>query len=111
MALGTGAKIAIGCGCILLLGAAAVVGVVGMGAWWVKDKVTGAAGGFETMAAKAEEIGEYEKKANANPYPAPADGVIPEARFLTFLETRKRIHAVYERYDADFRDLQKKAEG
>jgi hypothetical protein len=110
MAMGTGAKIAIGCGCLLLLGAAAVVGVVGMGAWWVKDKVTGAAGGFQTMAAKAEEIGEYEKKANANPYSPAADGVIPEPRFLKFLETRKRVHSVYERYEGDLRDLQQKAE-
>ncbi len=110
MALGTGAKIAIGCGCILLLGAVAVVGVVGMGAWWVKDKVTGATGGLEAMAAKAEEIGEYEKKANASPYSPAADGVIPEGRFLKFLETRKRVHGVYERYEADLRELQKKAE-
>jgi hypothetical protein len=110
MAMGKGAKIAIGCGCLLLLAAAAVVGVVGMGAWWAKGKLTEAAGGLETMAARAEAIGEYEKKANANPYSPAADGVIPEARFLQFLETRKRVHAVYERYEADLRALQKKAE-
>jgi hypothetical protein len=110
MAMGTGTKIAIGCGCVLLLGAAAVLGVVGMGAWWVKEKVTESAGGLETMAAKAEEIGSYEKKANANPYSPSADGAIPEDRFLKFLETRKRVHAVYERYDADLRALQTKAE-
>ena len=78
MAMGTGAKIAIGCGCLLLLAGAAVVGVVGMGAWWAKDKLTEATGGLEKMAAKAEEIGRWEEKANANPYPRPGDGVIPE---------------------------------
>jgi len=110
MAMGTGAKIAIGCGCILLLGAVAVVGVVGMGAWWAKDKLSEAAGGLERITAKAEEIERFEKKANANAYTAPAGGVIPEARFLKFLETRKRVHGVYGRYEADLKDLQRKSE-
>jgi hypothetical protein len=108
MAMGTGAKIAWGCGCLALLGGAAVVGVVGMGAWWAKGKITEATGGLEKMAAKTEEIDRWEKQANANPYPRPADGVIPEARFVKFLETRKRVYSVYERYEADLRALQKK---
>jgi hypothetical protein len=111
MALGTGAKIAIGCGCLLLLGGAAVVGVVGMGAWWAKDKLTEATGGLEKVAAKADEISRWEKQANANPYARSGDGVIPEERFVKFLDTRKRVHAVYERYEADLRALQKKSEG
>ena len=110
MAMGTGAKIAIGCGCLLLLGGAAVVGVVGMGAWWAKGKITEATGGLEKIAAKTDEIGRWEKQANANPYARPADGVIPEARFVKFLETRKRVYSVYERYEADLRTLQKKSE-
>ena len=110
MAMGTGAKIAIGCGCLLLLAGAAVVGVVGMGAWWAKDKLTEATGGLDKMAAKADEIGRWEEKANANPYARPGDGVIPEARFVKFLETRKSVYSVYERYEADLRTLQKKAE-
>lgn len=108
--MGAGAKIAIGCGCLVLLGAAAVVGVVGMGAWWAKDKLTEAAGGLEKAAAKADEIGRWEKRANANPYARPGDGVIPEARFVKFLETRKRVCSVYDRYEADLRALQKKSE-
>jgi len=110
MAMGTGSKIAIGCGCLLLLGATAVVGVVGMGAWWAKKKVTEATGGLERMTARTDEIDRWERKANANAYTAPADGVIPEARFLKFLDTRKRVFAVYERYEADLRELQRKAE-
>lgn len=110
MALGTGAKIAIGCGCLLLLGATAVVGVVGMGAWWVKGKVTEATGGLGKAAATADEIDRWEKMANANAYAPPSDGVIPEARFLKFLGTRKRVYSVYERYEAALRELQAKAE-
>ena len=110
MAMGTGAKIAIGCGCLLLLGAVAVVGVVGMGAWWAKEKITEATGGLDTIAAKVEEIDRWEKKANAHPYAAPADGVIPEDRFLKFLDTRRRVYSVYERYEGDLRELQRKSE-
>jgi hypothetical protein len=110
MAMGTGTKIAIGCGCLLLLGAAAVVGVVGMGAWWAKGKISEATGGVGKVAARAEEIERWEKKANAHPYARPAGGVIPEPRLLTFLETRKRVYAVYQRYEPEFRSLQKKSE-
>ncbi len=108
--MGTGAKIAIGCGCLVLLAAAGVVGVVGMGAWWAKDKIEEASGGLDRMTAQAEEIERFEKQANAHSYAPPANGVIPEARFLKFMGTRKQVYAVYERYDTELRDLQKKAE-
>jgi hypothetical protein len=110
VALGTGAKIAIGCGCLLLLGAVAAVGVVGVGAWWAKGKITEATGGLGKVAATTEEIDRWEEKANANTYTPPPDGVIPEARFLKFLDTRKRVYSVYGRYEADLRELQAKAE-
>lgn len=110
MAMGTGAKIAIGCGCLLLLTVAAVVGVVGMGAWWAKGKITEATSGLEKATAATEEIERWEEKANANAYTPPADGVIPEARLVKFLDTRKRVYAVYERYEADLRELQRKSE-
>jgi hypothetical protein len=109
MAMGTGAKIAIGCGCLVLLGGAAVVGLVGWGAWWAKDKLNEAAGGLETFTAKAEEIERWERQANANAYAASPDGLIPEDRLLKFLETRKAVYAVYERYEADLEQLRKQS--
>jgi hypothetical protein len=105
MAMGTGAKIAIGCGCILLLGAAAVVGVVGMGAWWAKDKLADATGGLEKIAAATEEIERWEKKADANPFTEPPDGVIQEERLKTFLDVRKDVYAVYEQHKPEFDSL------
>jgi hypothetical protein len=110
MAMGTGAKIAIGCGCLLVLGGAGVVGVLGVGAWWAKGQITEATGGLDKFAARTDEIGRWEKEANANPYARPADGVVPEARLVKFLETRKRVHAVYARYEGDMRALQKRAD-
>ena len=108
--MGTGAKIAIGCGCVVLLGAAAVIGVLGVGAWWAKGKIEEASVGLDKMTAVSEEIERFEKQADANPYTPPADGVIPEVRFLKFMDTRKQVYAVYERYETELRDLQKKAD-
>jgi hypothetical protein len=108
--MGTGAKIAIGCGCVLLLGAAVLVAVLGVGAWWAKGKVEQASVGLEKMTAASEEIERFEKQANANPYTPPADGVISEARFLKFMDVRKQVYAVYERYETELRELQKKAD-
>jgi len=106
----TGAKIAIGCGCLVLLGAAAALGVIGAGTWWISSKVSDVAGGFESISKRADEIDAWTKKANANPYDRRADGVIAEARLLKFLETRKRVYSVYGRYEAELRALQRTAE-
>jgi hypothetical protein len=108
--LSKAAKIAIGCGCLVLLTAAVVLGVMGAGAWWAGGKLTELAGGFGSVARQADEIEAWTKKADANPYDRRADGVIGEARLLKFLETRKRVYAVYGRYESDLRELQKKAE-
>ncbi len=110
MAMGTGSKIALGCGCLVLLAGAATIGVIGTGAWWAKRKITEATGGIERMSARTDEIDRWERKANANAYTAPADRVIPEDRFLKVLETRKRVYSVYERYEAELRQVQQKAE-
>ena len=108
--MGTGAKVAIGCGCVVLLGAAAVVAVLGFGAWWAKGKIEQASAGLDRITAVTTEIERYEKQANANAYSPPADGAIPEPRLLKFLETRQQVYAVYERYEAELSQLQKKAE-
>jgi hypothetical protein len=97
--MGTGAKIAIGCGvAVLVTGIAAVVGVVGLGMWG-KSKL-------DAFAAEQKAVEELEKKADANPFTVPEDGVIQEARLLKFIEARQRVHPVYETYRAEFEGLQ-----
>jgi hypothetical protein len=108
--MGTGAKVAIGCGCVALLGAAAVVSVLGFGAWWAKGKIEQASAGLDKITAATAEIERYEKQANANAYTPPADGVILEPRLQKFLQARKQVYAVYERNAAELGELQKKAE-
>jgi hypothetical protein len=104
------AKIAIGCGCLVLLTAAVALGVIGAGAWWAKGKLAEVTGGLQSISKQADEIEAWTKKADANPYDRRADGVVTEARLLRFLETRKRVYAVYERYEKDLGALQHKAE-
>ena len=77
MAMGTGAKIAIGCGCLLLLAGAAVVGVVGMGAWWAKDKLTEATGGLEKMPPRRRRSAAGRRRPTPTPTRGPATGSSP----------------------------------
>jgi hypothetical protein len=106
-----GAKIALGCGCLVLLVGVAIVVVFGVGAFWAKNKLHQVTGNLEKMSGKAEQIEVLEKKANANPYSAPADGVISEARLLNFLEVRKAVFAVYERFKPQIEALSARHKG
>jgi hypothetical protein len=109
MGMSTGAKIAIGCGVVAILGMVVLVAVIGVGAFWAKGKVEEMAGGLEGMTEKAEEIDRWETQANANPYTAPADGVIPEARFVKFLDVRKAVYSIYEQHRAELERLAEQA--
>jgi hypothetical protein len=100
--VGTGTKIAIGCGITVLLGGVVVIVVVGAGAYWAKGKVQQYAGDIK---AKTEEINKYEKEANRNPFTPPADGVIQEAQLLKFLAVRKQIYTVYQQHKPEFESL------
>ena len=89
--MGTGAKIAIGCGALIVVtGIAGVVGVIGLG-MWTKSKLEG-------FTAVQEHISALEKKANENPFTEPDNGVLDEARLVKFLAIRKRVHPTYQKY-------------
>lgn len=112
--MSTGGKIALGCGCLALVGLLAAAGACGLLGYWVKGKAAGVASDFDAMTKRAtavtDEIERWEKKANENPYTAPADALIAEPRLLKFLEVRKEVHAVYEAHKADLDALQKKSQ-
>ncbi len=105
--MSTGAKIAIGCVVALLAAGIVVVVVLGAGAYWAKGKIEEVGG---NISARTTEIAEYAKKANANPFTRPADGVVEEARLLKFLEVRRQVFTVYEQHKADFENIDKKKE-
>ncbi len=108
--MGKGAKIALGCGCLVLVAAVAATGLLGWGAFWVKGKVRDAKAGVDKMTGQSEETERYQKQANANPYTPAADGSIAEPRLLKFLDVRRQVFGVYERYETQLKALQKKSE-
>jgi hypothetical protein len=102
--VGTGGKIAIGCGIAVL--AAGVVAVVALGglAFWAKGKA-------EEFTGEQNRIAELHRRANANRFTPPADGAISEDRLRTFLEVRKRVYAVYEKHKEELDEMGKKKQG
>ena len=99
--MGTGAKVAIGCGIVAVLGGIAVAAVVFGGIWWAKGKA-------EQFTGNEKRIDDLKKRANAVPFTAPADGIIHEDRLVKFLEIRKRVFAVYEQHKDEFEAINKK---
>jgi hypothetical protein len=102
--LGTGAKVAIGCGIAAVVAVVAVVVTLGVGAFWVKGKA-------ESLAAEQKQIQDLQEQANRNAFTEPADGVISEPRLLKFIEVRKRVFDVYAKNEAAIKALADKKEG
>jgi hypothetical protein len=101
----TGAKIAIGCVvAVVVVGGAAVIGVVGLG-YWAKQKVTAFG---EKAAGDQKQVNTYLEQARAHPFTQPTDGVITEAELVRFLDVRKRVFAVYQKYGQQLEELDKK---
>ena len=102
--MGTGGKIAIGCGIAALL--AGIVGVVAVGglAWWAKGKA-------QEFTGEQSRIQELQRRANANRFTPPADGAISEDRLQKFLEVRKRVYAIYEKHRDELDAMGKKKQG
>jgi hypothetical protein len=111
--LGTGGKIAIGCGIALVVGVLGVVGVVIGGAYWAKSKV-------EAVQAEQKQVQDLKAKANESTFEAPSDGLVQEAQIVRFIAVRKGVYDVYskneafiekmkddKKKDADFSDLRK----
>jgi hypothetical protein len=105
--MSTGAKIAIGCAVVVVVAGIVFVVALGGAAWWLKGKAEQVAG---NIVEKSSEIEAYQKKANANPFTEPADGVLSEPRFLKFMEARRAVYDVYAKHEADFEAMKDKKE-
>lgn len=107
VSLGTGAKIAIGCGIAVVV--AAVVATVALGglAFWAAGK---AKGKVEELTGEQRRIEDLQRRANANRFTRPADGVISEDRLQKFLAVRKRVYGIYETHQAELDAMGKKKE-
>ena len=91
------AKVAIGCGIVLVLAGVATIALVVGGAWWLKGKA-------EEVIDNETKVQEMKRQAEATgpAFTPPADGVIQEARLLKFLEARRRVYAIYEEHKDEF---------
>jgi hypothetical protein len=85
---------------VVIAGIVAMVALGGL-AFWAKGKA-------EQFTGEQNRIAELQRKANANHFTAPADGVIAEDRLLKFLDARKRVYAVYEAHKAELDALGEK---
>jgi hypothetical protein len=102
--LGTGGKIAIGCGIAALVAVGVFAVTVGAGIFWAKGKV-------ESIAAEQKQITDLQEQANKNTFTEPADGVIAEPRLLKFIEVRKRVYDIYVKHEATLKALSDKKQG
>jgi hypothetical protein len=87
----------IGCGAVLIVG----IIVIAAGGFFARNK-------FKEFTQGS---GDYEKKkqqlSKDHPFTAPANGVITENQLQRFLAARKQIYAVYQRYEGEFKWLEK----
>lgn len=91
--MGTGGKVAIGCGIALVVAVLAVVGVVVGGAFFVKGKV-------EALQAEQKQVQDLKAKANEATFEAPSDGLVQEAQIVRFIAVRKGVYDVYSKNEA-----------
>jgi len=97
----TGAKVAIGCAAVAMLGIVVVVVGVGGAAWWAKGKV-------EQATGEQDRIEALHVQANKSEFRRPADGLLDEARLQKFLDVRRRVYDVYKKYEKDIEARGKK---
>ena len=102
--MGTGGKIAIGCGIAVLVAGIVAVVALGGAVYWAKGKA-------EELTGEQNRIEELHRKANANRFAPPADGAISEDRLQKFLDVRKRVYAVYEKHKEELDEMGKKKQG
>ena len=99
--MGTGAKVAIGCGIAVVVGGVMLAAVVFGGLWWAKGKA-------EQFTGRETQIEELKKKANAVPFTEPADGIVREDRLVKFLDIRRRVFDVYAKHKDELEAMNKK---
>ena len=102
--MSTGAKIAIGCAAVAVLGIIVMTVALGGAAWWAKGKI-------DSVAGDQDRIEKLQEQANKNAFQRPSDGVIAEARLVKFLDVRRRVYDVYKKYEKEIEARGKKQQG
>jgi|GEM_PF-4450928 len=87
----------IGCGVVVLAGIIAIAA----GGFFVRSKIQEFAKGGDYTEKTDQLSKDY-------PFHPPESGIITEQQMLRFLAVRKRVHAVYGRYESEFKKLENK---
>jgi predicted Fe-Mo cluster-binding NifX family protein len=88
----------IGCGVIVIAG----IIVIAAGGFFVRSKIQEFTKGGGDYAEKTEQLSkEY-------PFQPPASGIITDQQIRRFIEVRKQVHTVYQRYESEFKKLENK---
>jgi hypothetical protein len=95
MALSTGAKIGIGCVVAFVVIAGGIAIAIFGAAWWGINKAKQAT---EELVGDQQRAEEALRRANANEFTPPADGVIAEDRLIRFLAVRQGMYGVYVKH-------------
>ena len=97
----TGAKIAIGCAAVAVVGVVVLAVGLGGAAWWAKGKL-------ESVTGEQDRIDKLQEQANKNEFRRPDNGVIAEDRLVKFLDIRRRVYDIYKKYEKEIEARGKK---
>lgn len=106
--LSTGAKIAIGCGALALLGVVVLLVAVAVFGWFVRDRAEEFGAGIERQMEVSQQM---ERLREEHPFQPPADGEVTAEQAERFLAVTDRAWAGMEEWAGEMVNLQRRMEG
>ncbi len=109
--MSTGKKLAIGCGVLVALGVLAVVALVGVGGFMLKDRAEDFVGGMEEQGQAQEEASRIlERLQEEHPFEVPEDGVVEERQARRFFATTDAAWEELEQWAEELETLDQRME-
>lgn len=105
--LSTGAKIAIGCGAVALLGVVLLLVAVAVGGWFLKDRAEGFVEGVERQAEVSERM---ERLQREHPFQPTEDGEVTERQAETFFAVTDRAWEEVEEWTDELTELNRRVQ-
>src|SRR5689334_24512169 len=87
-------------GCLLFV--IGCVLVIGGGGYYIRSQILKYAGNTGEYKQKADQLNQQ------YPFQPPTNGIITEQQIHRFIAVRKQVHAVYSKYESEFKNLQSK---
>lgn len=106
--LSTGAKIAIGCGALAVLGVVVLLVAVAVFGWFVRDRAQELGAGIERQMEVSQQM---ERLREEHPFQPPDDGVVTAEQAQRFFAATDRAWSGMEEWAGQMADLQRRMEG